>query len=221
MPLCYPPLIITLLSISFLLYSHVLLLPLYEAVRCCLEMRNASTTTTVNHLTLSHRGHASSPEEQPMSSQTRYLPSHPLRCGYVPELRDGEHEPRGRERRSRRSRMFPTTTGLRSVPPWSLGHRSWSILSESQQCYVVDVSYRLVMWSTWSIMISFLIPIFLVLQVTVLIINPTIIYINYAFVLYYLYSIWCVSVRSGDPWQNRNFLADKVISFIVGLASGS
>ncbi|KAF3529694.1 hypothetical protein DY000_02040795 [Brassica cretica] len=117
MPLCCPPLIITLVSISFLLYSRVLLLPLYEAVRCCLEMRDASTTTTVNHLTLSHRGHASSPEEQPMSSQTRYLPSHPLRCGYVPDLRDGEHEPRGRERRSRRSRMFPTTTGLRSVPP--------------------------------------------------------------------------------------------------------
>lgn len=56
---------------------------------------------------------------------------------------------RGRERRSRRSRTFPTTTGLRSVPPWSLGHRSWSILSESQQCYVVNFSYRLVMWSTW------------------------------------------------------------------------
>ena len=124
MPLCYPPLIITLLSISFLLYSHVLLLPLYEAVRCCLEMRDASTTTTVNHLTSSHRSHGSSPEEQPMLSPTRYLQSHLLRCGYVPDLRDGEHEPRGRERRSRRSRMFPTTTSRRSVPPGSRGDRS-------------------------------------------------------------------------------------------------
>ncbi|KAL0646213.1 hypothetical protein Bca4012_044504 [Brassica carinata] len=119
MPLCYPPLIITLVSISFLLYPHVLLLPLYEAVRCCLEMRDASTTTTVNHLTSSHRSHGSSPEEQPMLSQTRYLLSHPLRCGYVPDLRDREHEQRGREWRSRRTRMFPTTTGRRSVPPGS------------------------------------------------------------------------------------------------------
>ncbi|KAF2565142.1 hypothetical protein F2Q70_00015174 [Brassica cretica] len=64
---------------------------------------------TVNHLTSSHRSHGSSPEEQPMLSQTRYLQSHLLRCGYVPDLRDGEHEPRGRERRSRRSRSPPPT----------------------------------------------------------------------------------------------------------------